>query len=65
MVDVDGSYLYKKYQHLDASSVNVAPLEVPPPLLTGWESVSKGNIKVVADTIPYVTTGVFIHHICC
>ena len=57
VVDVDGSYLYRKHQRLEAAGVNVAPLETPSPPLTGWESVSEDNVKVLADNIPRVTAG--------
>ena len=64
VIDVDGSYLYRNQKQLQASGVNVAPLDVPPPLLTCWESVSEGNVKLLADKIPRVTTGARLFYAC-
>ena len=43
IVDVDGSYLYKKQQHLIQSGVAVAPLDHPLPPLSGWETITQNN----------------------
>lgn len=52
VVDVDGSYLYRKYQlHADVVTA------VPNPPLAGWEPVSKGNYRDIASKIPKVTHG--------
>ena len=57
VVDIDGSYLYKKHQHLAATGVNVAPLALPSPPLSGWESVTETNVKMLANNVPRVTSG--------
>ena len=57
VVDVDGSYLHRKHQHLTASGVSLAPLEDPPPPITGWESVTEENVHSLVQNIPKVTTG--------
>ena len=57
MVDVDGSYLHRKHQHLTASRVSLAPLEDSSPPITGWESVTEENVHSLVQNIPKVTTG--------
>ena len=57
IVDVDGSYLFRKHKHLKESGLNVAPLELPPAPLRGWGSVSEGNVNEVAEKMPKVTAG--------
>ena len=57
IVDVDGSYLYRKQQALLHSGVQVAPLPPPPPPLAGWEVVTDNNIDTVSTSIPTVTSG--------
>ena len=64
VIDVDGSYLYRKHQQLQASDVNVAALDVPPPPLTCWESVSECNVNLLADKIPRVTRGIHLFYAC-
>ena len=59
IVDVGGSYVYKKHQQLMSSGINVAPLKTPPPPLSGWESVTEASIKELASSIPRVTPGTF------
>ena len=59
VVDVDGSYLWRKYQAVCETGVNVAPLlhVVPDQPLSGWELVTETNYKEYADRIPRVTPG--------
>jgi len=57
VVDVDGSYLHRKHQHLTDSGVNVAPLELPPPPITGWVSVTEENVHSLSEDVPQVTAG--------
>ena len=57
VVDIDGSYLYKKHQRLAATGVNVAPLALPSPPLSGWGSVTETNVKMLANNVPRVTSG--------
>ena len=40
IVDVDGSYLYRKQQSMGES---VEPLSLPDVPLSGWERVDEGN----------------------
>ena len=45
IVDVDGSYLYKKVQQLEATGMNIAPLDLPTsPPISGWETISESNV---------------------
>ncbi len=57
VVDVDGSFLYKKHQRLTATGVSVAPLDLPSQPLSGWESVTEANVKTLAKSVPKVTSG--------
>ena len=57
VVDVDGSYLWRKYQRVSENGVSVFPVGAPSPPLTGWESVTEANHKEYADKIPQVTAG--------
>ena len=54
MIDVDGSYLYRKQQLLTskAGSINIAIPDMP---LSGWEVVEESNYKDVSKQIPVVT----------
>ena len=54
VIDVDGSYLYRKQQRLGSGS-HCTP---SPILLTGWESVSAENAREMSVKIPRVTQGV-------
>ena len=53
VVDVDGSYLYRKLQ---ASAASVDASTVPEPPLIGWESVEGPNSESVNE-LPIVTHG--------
>ena len=64
VVDVDGSYLWRKYQRVSESGVSVFPVGAPSPPLTGWESVTEANHKDYADKIPQVTAGLNVNYIC-
>ena len=57
IVDVDGSYLYRKHQLLLSKGKSVVPLSLPGIPLSGWERVDKGNYTLVAKKIPCVTPG--------
>ena len=61
VIDVDGSYLYKKYQQLTESGVAVALIDHPTPPLSGWETVSVDNHKQYSEKTPLVTPGTFLH----
>ena len=60
VVDVDGSYLYKKQQSLLQSGVAVALLAPPSPPLSGWEAVTEGSVATIAKKVPCVTSGMHI-----
>ena len=57
VVDVDGSYLYKKHKTLTDAGHRPAPLNplVPPP--SGWVTISSENYLQVAPDLPTVTAG--------
>ena len=57
IVDVDGSYLCRKQKQPVDSGLTVAPLPLPSPPLSGWESVSQDNVAVIAKKVPHVTSG--------
>ena len=57
MVDVDGSYLFRKHQRLAESGMKVAPLDIPPPPISGWTLVTEENVHSVAQEVPKVTSG--------
>ena len=57
MVDVDGSYLYRKHQQLLSKGESVAPLSLPDIPLSGWEVVNEQNYTTMAKKIPCVTPG--------
>ena len=65
VVDVDGSYLYRKEQQLISQGVNTLPLSLPSVPLTGWEVVSADNYK--EKNVPKVMPGkrVCILFLCC
>ena len=58
VIDVDGSYLYKKSKRLQDSGVHVAPLDLPAAPITGWERITEANSSDMARNIPSVTSGV-------
>ena len=51
IVDVNGSYLYKKQQALSQADVRVAPLPPPTPL-SGWHTISEANVASIVANIP-------------
>ena len=58
VIDVDGSYLYKKSKRLQDSGIHIAPLDPPALPITGWESITESNASDIAKKIPSVTSGV-------
>ena len=56
VVDVDGSYLYKKYKMLASVGKQVSLPDCPPPL-TGWQPVCSETCDSVSRLIPTVTQG--------
>ena len=57
VVDVDGSYLYKKHKTLTEAGHRLAPLTPPAPPPSGWVTVSSENYLQVAPDLPTVTAG--------
>ena len=60
VVDVDGSYLYRKHKVVADAGMRVAPLPLPSPPLSGWESVSQENVAEIAKKVPHVTSGWYV-----
>ena len=54
VVDVDGSYLYKKYESLVEAGKHVIPLLCPPSPPSGWRAFNKDMCKyqMVGSSIP-------------
>ena len=57
VVDVDGSYLYRKYKLLTEAGERVAHPEPPTPPPSGWKAVNESTYKDIAPAIPIVTKG--------
>ena len=57
VIDVDGSYLDRKFERLQQSGQNVAPLSLPVPPPTGWVAVTESNCNEIASKIPKVLPG--------
>lgn len=69
VVDVDGSYLYRKYKLLtNAGAIVARPVSLSPPIV-GWVAVTDENYKSIAVSIPTVTSGIYMYvntnMICC
>ena len=62
VIDVDGSYLYKKCRRLEDSGLVIASLNPPSSPITGWECVTESNANDMAKRIPCVTAGtIYVH----
>ena len=59
VVDVDGSYLYRKYKKLAGSGKDVVQPDHPSPPLSGWQIVNENTCKDITPSIPLVITGTF------
>ena len=57
IVDVDGSYLYRKQQTLLRRGAVLLPLPLPAPPLAGWVLVTDSSVDSVAVSIPNATSG--------
>ena len=55
LVDVDGSYLYRKQQQLIEADEIVVPLPCPSPTLIGWRALNNTSVATVDPLIPIVT----------
>ena len=58
-MDVDGSYLYRKYRSLVESGETVALPSCPSPPITGWKSVTEDSYRSIAPSVPHVTAGIY------
>ena len=58
IVDVDGSYVYRKQQQLIERGYSVAAL-IPPPPPSGWDAICKENVQELRCNIPAVTSGMY------
>ena len=65
VVDVDGSYLYRKHKNMADSGIIVAPLPLPSVPLSGWEAVSQDNVAEISLKVPHVTSGMYFMYIVC
>ena len=57
VVDVDGSYLYKKYRSLVDAGQQVSLPAYPSPPISGWKSVTDVTHQAIAPSIPAVISG--------
>ena len=57
VINVDGSYLYKKIERLNEAGVKVDPVGHLPIPISGWETVSADNYSEYSNKIPIVTQG--------
>ena len=57
VVDVDGSFLYKKYKLLCESGMQVSLPSLPSPPVSGWTVMTGENYQSLAVSIPCVTRG--------
>ena len=59
IVDVDGTYMYRKQQRLTESGVinSMSSLNPPSPPLSGWEDLTGANVESIGPKIPVVTSG--------
>ena len=57
VMDVDGSYLYRKYQRLVKSGKDITQPDHPRSLPSGWKVVNERTYKDVTISVPLVTTG--------
>ena len=57
IVDVDGSYLWRKQQQLKESGVVVENVGLPSPPPSGWVTINETNHKELAKDLPTVTSG--------
>ena len=56
IVDVDGSYLWRKQQQLNESGVVAENVGLPSPT-PGWVTINEANYKELSQDLPTVTSG--------
>lgn len=64
VIDVDGSYLYRK-QQLSSAANAITTIPTPTTPITGWESVTSENVSTMCTKIPCVTPGLCTYIIIC
>ena len=57
VVDVDGSYLWRKQQQLNETGVVTEDIGVPSPPPSGWVTVNEANYTEISKHLPIVTSG--------
>ena len=57
VIDVDGSYLYRKQQQLSSAGITFTTIPAPSPPITGWEFVTSENVSTMSIKILFVTPG--------
>lgn len=60
IVDVDGSYVYRKFKSLADAGKNVSLPTTPPLPMSGWITMSSENYQALSSSIPPVTHGKYI-----
>ena len=55
VIDVDGSYLYRKQQQLSSAGIIFTTTPAPSPPITGWEFVTSENVSTMSTKIRCVT----------
>lgn len=63
VIDVDGSYMYRKQQLLQSQGIHIV-MSPPCPPGTGWELITADNVKDMSSKIPCVTSGMFMCNSC-
>ena len=61
IVDVDGSYLYRKQHESSTVGTAIIPTDVP---LAGWEAITAANCEEMAKKIPAVMPGMCYCKVC-
>ena len=59
VIDVDGSYLYRKQQK-QTTEITATRTALPSEPLAGWESITADNCEDMAKKIPPVMPGIHI-----
>ena len=60
VVDIDGSYLSRKYQRLQEAGHQVPPIGIPPVPPMGWRKVTENNYESL--NLPKLSSGTVKFH---